>query len=73
MYGLRHFCRDGWLGGQPRTLHQAWCSMAADAAATISVETATLLRDVNKNDVDTTDPFSCDEKFEDDETIVDDE
>ena len=31
-------------------------SMAADAAAAISAETATLLRDVNKDEVDT-DPF----------------
>ena len=46
--------------------------MAADAAAAISAKTATLLRDVNKDDVDT-DPFVSDEEFEDDETIVDDE
>ena len=47
-------------------------SIAADAAVAISAETATLLRDVNKDDVDT-DPFPSDEEFEDDETIVDDE
>ena len=47
-------------------------SMSADAAAAISAETATLLCDVNKDDVDT-DPFPSDEEFEDDETIVDDE
>ena len=46
--------------------------MAADAAAAISAETATLLHDVNKDDVGT-DPFAIDEKFEDDETIVNDE
>ena len=46
--------------------------MAADAAAAISAETDMLLRDVNKDDVDT-DPFASDEEFEDDETIVDDE
>ena len=46
--------------------------MAVDAPAVISAETATLLRDVNKDDVDT-DPFASDEEFEDDETIVDDE
>ena len=44
--------------------------MAADAAAAISAETATLLRDVS-DDMDT-DPFASDEELEDDETIVDD-
>ena len=47
-------------------------SMAAYAAAAISAETATLLCDVNKDDMDT-DPFASDEEFEDDKTIVDDE
>ena len=47
--------------------------MAANAAAAISAETATLLHDINKDDVDTTDPFASDEEFEDDKTIVDDE
>ena len=47
-------------------------SMAADAAVAISVETATLFRDVKKDDVDT-DPFPSDEVFEENETIVDDE
>ena len=47
-------------------------SMAADAAAVISAETAMLLHDVNKDDVDT-DPFPSDEEFEDHKTIVDDE
>ena len=46
--------------------------MAADAAAVISAETVTLLRDVNKDDVDT-DPFASNEEFEEDQTIVDDE
>ena len=46
--------------------------MGADAAAAISAETATVLRDTNKDDVET-DPFAGDEEFEDDETIVDDE
>ena len=46
--------------------------MAADAAAVISAETATLLRDVKKDDVDS-DPFAGDEEFEDDGTIADDE
>ena len=46
--------------------------MAADAAAAISAETTTLLRDVNKDDVDT-DPFASDEEVDDDETIIDDE
>ena len=44
--------------------------MAADAAAAILAETATLLCDVNDN-VDT-DPFASDEEFKDDGTIVDD-
>ena len=43
--------------------------MAADCAAAILAETATILRDFN--DVDT-DPFASDKEFEDDETIVDD-
>ena len=43
-----------------------------DAPAAISAETAMLLHDVNKDDVNT-DPFTSDEKFRDDETIVDDE
>ena len=47
-------------------------SVAADATAAISAETVTVLRDVNKDDMDT-DPFPSDEEFEDDETIVDDE
>ena len=47
-------------------------SMAADAAAVISAETATFLRNINKDDVDT-DPFTSDKKFEDNETILDDE
>ena len=47
-------------------------SMAADASAAISAKTIMLLRDVNKDEVDT-DPFDSDEEFEDDETIVDDE
>ena len=47
-------------------------SMATDAAAAMSAETFMLLRDVNKDNVDT-DPFASDEEFEDDETIVDDE
>ena len=47
-------------------------SIAADAVAAISAETAPLLRDINKDNVDT-DPFASDEEFEDDETIVDDE
>ena len=47
-------------------------SMAADTTAVISAETAMLLHDVNKDDVDT-DPFPSDEEFEDDKTIVDDE
>ena len=47
-------------------------SMAVDATAAILAETATLLRDVNKDDVDTN-LFASDEEFEDDETIVDDE
>ena len=47
-------------------------SMAANAAAVISVETATLLCNVNKDDMDS-DLFVNDEEFEDDETIVDDE
>ena len=46
--------------------------MAAHAAAAILAETATLLRNVNKDDVDT-DPFASDEEFEDDKTILDDE
>ena len=44
-------------------------SMAADAAAAISAETATLLHYVNKDDMDT-DPFASDKEFEDEETIV---
>ena len=44
--------------------------MAADAAAALSAETATLLHDVN-DDVNT-DLFASDGKFEDNETIVDD-
>ena len=47
-------------------------SKTADAAAAISDETAALLRDINKDDMDS-DPFASDEEFEDDETIVDDE
>ena len=43
--------------------------MAADAAAAISAETATLLCDINDN-VDTN-AFASDEEFKDDETIVD--
>ena len=44
--------------------------MAADSAAAISDEMATLLRYVNKDDVHT--GFSAsDKQFEDDETIVD--
>ena len=46
--------------------------MAADAAAAISAETATILRDVNTDHVDT-DPFTTDEELEDDETVIDDE
>ena len=46
--------------------------VAADAAAEISAETAMLLQDVNEDDLDT-DPFASNEKFEDDETVVDDE
>ena len=45
-------------------------SMAADATAAISAETATLLCDVN-GDMNI-DPFSSDEEFENKETIVDD-
>ena len=44
-------------------------ALAADAAAAISAKTATLLRDVNKDNMDT-DPFVSDEEFEDDESIV---
>ena len=47
-------------------------STAADAAAAISAKTVTLLRDVNKDDMDT-DPFASDEEFEDDKSIVDEE
>ena len=47
-------------------------SMAADAAAAISAKAATLLHDVNKNDVDTN-SLASDEELEDAETIVDDE
>ena len=47
-------------------------SMAADAATAILVETAILLHDINKYGMDT-DPFTSDEEFEGDETIVDDE
>ena len=47
-------------------------SMAADAAAVISAETATLLCEINQDDVDS-DPFASYEEFENDETIVDDE
>ena len=47
-------------------------SIAADAIAAILAETAMLLCDVNKDDVDT-DPFANDEEFKDNKTIVDDE
>ena len=46
--------------------------MAADATAATSAETATLLRDVNEDNMDS-DPFASDEEFEDDKTIADDE
>ena len=46
--------------------------MAADVVAVFSAETATLLHDINKDDMET-DPFASDEEFKDDETIVDDE
>ena len=46
--------------------------IAADATAVILAETAMLLWDVNKDDVDT-DPFASDEEFENDETLVDNE
>ena len=45
--------------------------VAADAAAEISAETATLLQD-DKNILDV-DPFVSDEEFEEDETVIDDE
>ena len=47
-------------------------SMAANAAAAILAETATLLLYVSKDDVDTN-LSASDEELEDDETIVDDE
>ena len=45
------------VGSEARLVHCIKLgSMAADAAAATSAETVTLLRDLNKNDVDT-DPF----------------
>ena len=55
------------LGGQG-----SGCKSSADASAKISAETATLLQDVNEDDLDT-DPFASDEEFKDDETVVDGE
>ena len=47
-------------------------NMAANATTAILADTAMLLCDVSKDDVDT-DHFASDDEFEDNKTIVDDE
>ena len=47
-------------------------SIKPGSIAAVLAERVMLLRDVNKDNMDT-DPFAGDEEFEDDETIVDDE
>ena len=47
-------------------------SMAADSTAAVSAKGATLLRDLNKDDVDIS-PFANDEEFNGDKTIINDE
>ena len=64
------FCRDGSVDSLVHCITPA--GMAADAAASISAETTTLLRHVNKGDLDT-DTFASDKEFENDETILHDE
>ena len=64
----------GWMDSSEDSLvrYTKRGGMAADDAAEILAETATLLQDINENDLDT-DPFASDEEFEDDETVIDGE
>ena len=67
-----HLCNDWMASVESDSVEDSLVHhMAADATAEISAETATLLQDVNEDDLDT-DPFTSDEEFKDDKTVVDD-